>query len=126
MVQKIPDRDSANGLCDVAATDWEEMVVLAHSLREQELLGLAPEQLLHRLFHQHACRLEQRQPVAFACTCSAERTGAALLQLDPREVDDMLEADGEIIMDCEFCSARYRFDRTSIKQLNAGSPATRH
>ncbi|MBT8138803.1 MAG: Hsp33 family molecular chaperone HslO [Gammaproteobacteria bacterium] len=126
MVQKIPDSDSADGVHAVRSNDWREIEMLARSISPQELLGLAPEQVLHRLFHQHSCRVAQAQPVVFSCTCSAERTGQALMQIDPREISSILSEDGEIVMDCEFCSARYRFDHASIERLNASHNATRH
>ncbi|NNC54744.1 MAG: Hsp33 family molecular chaperone HslO, partial [Pseudomonadales bacterium] len=126
MVQKIPDSESADGVHAVSQNDWQEIEVLARSLSEQELLELEPAQVLHRLFHQHSCRITQAQPVQFSCTCSAERTGQALMQIDSREITSILEEDGEIIMDCEFCSARYRFDQASIERLNTSQRATRH
>lgn len=110
-----------------ASTDaWEELAILARSISSKELTSLPGESILHRLFHQHTCRVQPHQPVAFSCTCSRQRTGRVLLQIDPREIADMLLEDGEIVMDCEFCSARYRFDQSAIDQLSITQTATRH
>jgi len=126
LLQKIPSSASSDGLQQVADTHWEEITVLASSLQPDELLQLPAATSLHRLFHSHSYRLAAAQPVAFACSCSATRTGAALMHIDPREIEQILAEDGEIVMDCEFCSARYRFDRAAIDSLSTQQPSTRH
>lgn len=124
LLQQIPERNSH--FDREAQICWEEIAVLASSIRRKELLELPAEQTLHRLFHQHPYTCSAAQPVEFACSCSAQRTGAALLQIDPREIEAILDEEGEIIMDCDFCSTRYRFNKASIEQLAAHHQATRH
>ncbi|MBT8149532.1 MAG: redox-regulated molecular chaperone Hsp33 [Pseudomonadales bacterium] len=126
LLQKIPSSSASDGLQQVADDSWEEITVLASSLQNDELLELPAANSLHRLFHAHSYRLAAAQPVAFACSCSATRTGAALMHIDPREIEQILAEDGEIVMDCEFCSARYRFDRAAIDSLSTQQSSTRH
>ena len=126
LIQKIPTSASAEGIQPVGSDSWQEVTVLASSLKNEELLGLPANEILHRLYHQHDYHTSPPQVVAFACSCSANRTGAALMHIDPREIEDILAADGEIVMDCEFCSARYRFDRNAIDKLNTDQSDTRH
>lgn len=126
LIQKIPTSASAEGIQPVGSDSWQEVTVLASSLKNEELLGLPANEILHRLYHQHDYHKSPPQVVAFACSCSANRTGAALMHIDSREIEDILAADGEIVMDCEFCSARYRFDRNAIDKLNTDQSDTRH
>ncbi len=124
LLQRLPSAHTGDS--ESGDAFWEEIAILARSIQARELLELPASAILHRLFHQHDYRVGQPQPVAFACTCSLARTGAALLQIDAREVAEILEQEGEIVMDCEFCSARYRFDRAAIDQLSIEQQATRH
>lgn len=125
MIQHIPDTGGKQH-DSPAPYYWEEIVLLANSLKKEELISLDAKTSLHRLFHQHPYRLMPGQVIEFACTCSQERTASAISQIDPIEVEAILKEDGEIVMDCEFCSTRYRFDRTAIEHLAICQQDTRH
>lgn len=133
LLQRMPHEDSyALDARDRYTNDpkadelWQELVALADTLTDEELLSLPAQEILHRLFHQHPLQLAAAQSVGFKCSCSYERTAAALSHIDPLEIEDILADEGEIVMDCEFCSTRYRFDRDKIAQLQLRSSATRH
>lgn len=99
---------------------WERVEHLAATISEQELLELDSETVLHRLFHEEEVRLFGREPVAFRCSCSRERTLAALQSIGQDECYSILEEQGTIEMDCQFCHATYRFQRIDIDQLFSG------
>ncbi|MFL1406971.1 Hsp33 family molecular chaperone HslO [Marinobacter sp. M1N3S26] len=99
---------------------WERVAHLAATISADELLGLDSETVLHRLFHEEEVRLFDREPVAFRCTCSRERTLAALQSLGRDECYNILEEQGSIEMDCQFCHAHYQFQRIDIDQLFSG------
>jgi molecular chaperone Hsp33 len=96
---------------------WEHACALAATVREEELLELGAEPLLQRLYHEDPVRLFDARQVAFACTCSRERTLNALSTLDRSEVEDLLQEMGAITMDCEFCNEQYRFAREDLGEL---------
>lgn len=129
MLQQIPvtahrDIDNVDSL--VSEQDWEEVQVLTRSITEEELLSLDSETILHRLFHQHSVNTTLPSQAKFACSCSAERTQNALKQVPIEDLEAILAEDGEIVMDCEFCSARYHFDRSVLKLLNGSSGISTH
>ncbi|SFR62989.1 molecular chaperone Hsp33 [Marinobacter daqiaonensis] len=99
---------------------WERVEHLAATISQEELLTLDSETVLHRLFHEEEVRLYDREPVAFRCSCSRERTLAALQAIGRDECYSILEEQGSIEMDCQFCHAQYRFQRIDIDQLFAG------
>ncbi len=115
-----PDRPSGTeGLMtadDVAAMgtreeDWTRVNMLAATAEEHEMLGphVSPERVLTRLFHEERPAVYPVQPVAFGCTCSAERVEAALAQYSAKDIASMTNEAGEVTADCQFCSAHYRF-----------------
>ncbi|MEO1470048.1 MAG: Hsp33 family molecular chaperone HslO [Pseudomonadota bacterium] len=127
MLQQLPDQgghapdqpSGEDGLMtadDVAAMgsrqeDWNRTAVLMASVETHELVGplVAPERLLFRLFHEERPRVYPAQPVAFGCTCSAERVRQALSIYSAKDIQSMTTEDGEVTADCQFCSAHYRF-----------------
>jgi molecular chaperone Hsp33 len=111
---------------------WEHVTTLASTLSAEELLSLDNETVLHRLFHQDPVRMFDIQPICFRCSCSRERSANALISLGLEDAQQLvIEHNGTVEIDCQFCNERYLFDATDIAQLFAGggvdSPSdTRH
>ncbi|MBJ6136481.1 Hsp33 family molecular chaperone HslO [Marinobacter litoralis] len=99
---------------------WSRVNHLASTVKAEELLELDSETLLHRLFNEETVRLFDPEPVAFRCNCSRERTLGALESIGKEECYSILEEQGSIEMDCQFCHANYRFDRNDIDHLFTG------
>lgn len=99
---------------------WERVNHLARTVEADELLELDSETLLHRLFHEETVRLFDAEPVAFRCSCSRERTLGALEAIGKEECYSILDEQGVIEMDCQFCHSHYRFDRNDIDHLFTG------
>ncbi|HEX7043111.1 MAG TPA: Hsp33 family molecular chaperone HslO [Burkholderiales bacterium] len=118
LLQKLPDREGRD------ADAWNRAVHLGSTLTRGELLSLPVREILRRLYHEDDIRLFARQPLAFRCSCSRERVEAVLRMLGPEEIASILEERGDIEVDCEFCGARYAFDRVDAAQLfTAPAPA---
>lgn len=117
MLQKLPDYKSID---DQDA--WDRVIHLAKTLTFDELVSADNETLLVRLFHEEKVITYQPEPVQFKCSCSKERTAASIQSLGQEEALDILEHEAEITVDCQFCAARYTFDREEVQELfNLGS-----
>ena len=96
---------------------WERVNLLAETLHNDELLTLRDDELLHRLFHEEQVRLFGPESVRFRCSCSQDRTLAALATLGEDEIRAILEEQGAVTMDCEFCNQRYCFREPDLRGL---------
>ena len=106
---------------------WEHVCALAATVQPVELLDMAAERMLYRLFHEDPVRIFSARPLEFRCTCSQERTLNALFSIGAAEVEDILREQGSVTMDCEFCNQRYVFQREDLGELlSAESPPTLH
>ncbi|KAF1696632.1 heat-shock protein Hsp33 [Pseudoxanthomonas koreensis] len=115
MLQKLPgDEGDADG--------WHRAGALFDTLGEQELLDTAPRTLVHRLFHEEEPVLLEEKPLAFGCSCSAERVEAMLRGLGEEEVRAAAEATGAVDVRCEFCGRKYHFPSSEFGVL-FGLPA---
>ena len=99
---------------------WERINQLAATVTEEELLALDSETMLNRLFHEEEVRVFGAETVAFRCSCSRERTLAALESIGKDECYSILEEQGSIEMDCQFCHTHYDFNRNDIDHLFTG------
>ncbi len=125
LIQKLPGRETMD-------TDaWSRIGHLAGTVQPRELLELAPQLLLQRLFHEEDLRVFEPHPVYFRCSCSAERVTGMLRMLGLDEVRSVIAERGEVEVHCEFCNRRYVFDAVDSEQIfaaavTAPSESTRH
>lgn len=97
--------------------DWDHAESLATTLKEDELLSLDQETILHRLYHQDPVRLLTLSPVKFQCSCSRERTEKALISLGKPELDSIISEQGKVSIDCQFCLQQYIFTPADIERM---------
>ena len=102
--------------------DWRRTMLLLGTATEDELVDphLAPERLLLRLFHDEGVRVFQPLDLSFGCRCSRQRVELMLRRFPPVDLEDMKEADGRLVVTCEFCKAAYRFEETELARLHGG------
>ena len=127
LIQRLPISGGANlaGQVLVSADedhigrneDFNRIALLAATLTADELLGLQPEQILHRLFWQETVRLFEPLAPRFACRCSRERVAGMLRGLGEDEVTGLVAERGEAEVGCDFCGAMYRFDPVDVGRL---------
>ncbi len=115
LLQRMPD-ESRNQDHDA----WDRTVVLAETVKEEELLALGPEALLHRLYHEETVRIFDAKPLRFGCTCSRERIAGSLITLGEEELRQVLAEHGSIDTQCHFCHSRYHFSEADVEALLAG------
>lgn len=125
LLQRLP------GEKDEDAEAWNRVEHLAATITADELLGLSAEEVLHRLFHEEDVRLMEREPLSFRCSCSRERVEQVLISLGAEEIRSILEDEGEVSVDCEYCNHKYVFDAVDAEALFAVDvspqvPPTRH
>ncbi|QYJ78977.1 Hsp33 family molecular chaperone HslO [Shewanella acanthi] len=104
--------------------DFEHLSQLTATIKSEELFSLDAEEVLHRLYHQEEVRLFDPIQVTFKCTCSRERSAAAIKTIDQAEVEAILAEDGNVEMGCEYCNAKYVFDGIDIAAIYANGTAS--
>jgi len=94
---------------------WAETKILMQTIDDIELTDVAvePEKLLYRLFNEHGVRVYEPTKVRDNCSCSEQKVTDMLAGLSANERRDSVE-DGEIQVNCEFCSQSYAFDPASF------------
>ncbi|MCK9563997.1 MAG: Hsp33 family molecular chaperone HslO [Bacteroidales bacterium] len=98
---------------------WQHLCVLADTLTGEEMLSLDNTTILNRLFHQESLRLFESRPLQFACSCSESRTGNMLVSLGRDEVQAILDEQGKVSVQCQFCHQQYLFDQEQVDVLFA-------
>ena len=121
LLQRLPNHDDEFN--DPEDDSWNRTLALSETISSEELLSLAPETLLHRLYHEEALRLFEPDSIAFKCQCSQQKVEAMIRSLGANEARDIIKKQGSIEIDCEFCNTHYALNKLDVEQLfNEQSP----
>ncbi len=122
LLQRLPSADQAT---EISAADddeaWSTITTLADTVTVEELQTLPAEVMLRRLFNEYTCRLHPPRSLSYRCTCSRQKSDRTLRILDARELESLLEEQGQIHVDCEFCGTRYAYDAIDVGALLSGA-----
>ena len=110
-VQKLPGAD----LKDIDG--WDRVQQLAHTVREDELLGLEATEILRRLFAEENVRVFEARPVTHDWPADPEKVATMLRSLGEAEVRALLEEHGEIVVHDDLSNHTYRFDAADVDAL---------
>lgn len=111
MLQQMPSEQSDD------PDAWDRLTHLASTIKEEELINLNNDVLLHRLYHEEQVRTYPASELSFFCTCSKDRIGNALHQLGKDELMQIIEEQGKISINCDFCKQAYSFDKEQVNEL---------
>ncbi len=125
LLQKLPrhsgkdDQIKQESEADELET-WNRAVMLASTLKQEELLSTDIQTLMNRLFWEETIRVFDPAHPQFHCSCTREKVGNMLKMLGREEVDGALDELGQLAIDCDFCGKHYAFDKVDCAQLFVG------
>jgi molecular chaperone Hsp33 len=120
MLQKLPNEGGSQDVpADAALEAWSRTVMLASTLKQEELLNTDISTLMRRLFWEETIRVFDPRHPSFFCTCTREKVSNMLKMLGKEEVDSALAELDKLAIDCDFCGQHYEFDSIDCAQLFA-------
>lgn len=112
LLQRLPGADQPSDYAD-----WDHLASLLGTLQPAEMLQVAPDVLLRRLFHAERLRLFDPRPVQLACNCSRASISEMLLSLGVDDLQALLTERGRIEVTCEFCGRERVYSEIEIRGL---------
>jgi len=119
LVQKLPETEKTkSNIIELSDLDgWNRIQQLSSTIKNEELLELDAEEIIHRLYHEEDIRLFDAETISFRCSCSRQRVAKMLISLGEAEVKSMIDELTNIEVACEFCNQKYSFDAVDSEQL---------
>lgn len=122
LLQRLPDSGGHAHLDpQTAAEGWSRIQTLGETITNEELLTLAPETILRRLFLEESAENGVRsfpaRPIHFSCRCSRNKVADVLRMLGQEEVQSILAEQGVVETVCDFCAKPYKFDAVDCLQV---------
>lgn len=117
IVQRMPEDRNADVLSSDTIDDWRRTMMLLNTLTKEELTdpALPSEHLLYRLFNEEQVRVFEALELRFGCRCSEERLRSVITNLPHEDQTDMLDDEGMISANCQFCNETYQIDPDNLK-----------
>lgn len=113
LAQHLPEGEEGRERLHVRMDDpdWEHIAALGGSIRHDELLDpkLTQEDLVWRLFHEEQeIRVDAGPHLQRGCRCSADYYRTVLARFPEEERSQMRDENGDISVDCAFCSRVFK------------------
>ena len=124
LLQKLPRHSGKDDQTKQASEaeeleTWNRAVMLASTLKQEELLSADIQTLMNRLFWEETIRIFDPAHPHFHCSCTREKVGNMLKMLGTDEVEAALEDLDALEINCDFCGKHYAFDKVDCAQLFA-------
>lgn len=113
LVQSMPPHDAT------AVTQLKDRIQELPPIEDLLRSGSTPETVLSLVFDGIEYTLLEQRPLQFKCTCSRERSQKALITLGVVEIEQILQNEGQAVIDCHFCHERYIFTGPELEDLIA-------
>jgi molecular chaperone Hsp33 len=125
LLQRLPRNSNADDQVRQASEEedhetWTRAVLLANTLKREEMLSTDIATLMKRLFWEETLRVFDPAHPEFHCSCTREKVGNMLKMLGHAEVESALAELGTLSINCDFCGKHYGFDPVDCAQLFAG------
>jgi molecular chaperone Hsp33 len=119
LLQKLPNHGGTETPVADDLETWDRSVMLASTLKDEELLATDIDTLMRRLFWEETIRVFDPKHPQFHCSCNREKVGNMLKMLGKAEIDEAIAELGKLEINCDFCGHHYAFDQVDCAQLFA-------
>lgn len=127
LLQKMPPKRNGWGVVIQNEEDdhqWEHLTALASTLKNDEMLSTDISTLQHRLFWEENITNFPPLYPTFHCGCSREKVSNMLKMLGKNEVNQSLQEQGILKINCDYCGKTYSFNQTDCDALFESSKDT--
>jgi len=119
MLQHLPQGEEGRERLHVRTDhpEWEHIEALAGSITKDELTDntLPLEEIVWRLFHEEdQVRIEEGTGLSRGCRCDEAHIRDVISRFAAEERDEMADENGNIGVDCEFCSRTFPISLNSL------------
>lgn len=98
----------------------EEKIAAVNSVTDLLEQGHTPETLLSYILGDLGLEITDRIPTRFYCNCSKERVSKAIISIGEKDLQEMIDENKPIEVNCHFCNTNYEFTPEELRTLKAG------
>ena len=102
---------------DAVIDKLEENVKKLPSVTTMLEEGETPEGMIRRVLDGFDVEFYEETPTGYVCDCSKERVERAIISIGKKEIQDMIDDQKPIEVNCHFCGRHYEFSVDDLKYL---------
>lgn len=105
------------GISEDELKELEKVASVLKPVSELIKEGKTPEEILDEYFSKLDPVILETHDVDFKCDCDEARIRAGIESLGKKEIQDIIDEDGEAEVICDFCKTRYHFDKNELEKM---------
>lgn len=102
---------------DAVVEALEKKVAEVTSVTDLLEQGATPETLLEQVLGEFGIEITEKIPTSYHCDCSRERVTKALISIGVKDIQEMIEEQEPVEVNCQFCDKQYVFTPDDLKFL---------
>lgn len=79
--------------------------------------GMTPEQILEHILGDMELQILDKVPTEFYCNCSKDRVSKAVISIGAKDIQEMIDDNKPIEVNCHFCNSHYTFTVEELKEM---------
>lgn len=79
--------------------------------------GATPESLLEQVLGEFGVEISEKIPARYHCNCSKERVTRAIASIGKKDIQEMIDDNEPIEVNCQFCDKHYIFTPEELKEI---------
>lgn len=79
--------------------------------------GMSPEDILNKVLKDMDVEITDKIPTAYSCNCSKERVTKAIASIGKKDIQEIIDENKDIEVNCHFCNTNYIFTPDDLKKL---------
>ncbi|MBR5614547.1 MAG: Hsp33 family molecular chaperone HslO [Clostridia bacterium] len=111
IVQIMPDCDEFN------LKKFEKSAEKITSVTAMLEKGLSNEEIIREVMQDFEVEILEETDVCYCCDCSEERMQRAIISLGKKEIQDIIDEQGEAEIVCQFCNKSYVYDKNRLEEM---------
>ncbi len=115
IVQIMPDCDEFN------LHKFEKAAENIKSVTAMLEKGLSNEELIREVMKDFEVDILEETEVDYVCDCSDKRMRRGITSLGKKEIQEIIDEQGEAEIVCQFCNKTYLYDKTALEEMKEKS-----
>lgn len=111
IIQLMPFADEA--IIDKLEKKIGEITSITSLLDENK----TPEMILEYILGEFGLEIHDTTSTSFECNCSKKRVEKAIVSIGKKEIQEMIDEDKPIEVNCHFCNTHYNFEVEELKDI---------
>lgn len=102
---------------DKVINQLEKKISEIHSITALLDQDMTPEAILEYILGDFGLDIMDKLPTAFQCNCSKKRVEKAIVSIGQKDIQEMIDDNEPIEVNCHFCNQHYHFSVDELKEI---------